>query len=325
MDSFEEKLNKHIDKVLEIQRNKETKPLTLQELKEVDLSLGMTEEEWDALLKKAEDQVKLAQNHLSYGNFQEAYKAADLAVSINPYHQEALLILAMASLGKYESDEKDEFLDTAHNYASELLKINPDQKQAIEILAKIRNHQKTETNQRKNFIKYGAIGLFVIIVVTVLFVFKSKQPHKENTEKKFQLIEAEEAANAAWAQVENVISRRDQLVPQLLALAPSATTANLKTDIENLNSEIKNTDNLNRKIELQTSLQEKLKELLSDLNTGNSDEKIKLILVQIEGSFNRISVEGMRYNEAAKQYNILVKKYGDEFPDFKEKPYFMGN
>jgi hypothetical protein len=37
MDSFEDKLNRHIDKVLEIQQNKETKPLTLDELKGVDL------------------------------------------------------------------------------------------------------------------------------------------------------------------------------------------------------------------------------------------------------------------------------------------------
>ncbi len=37
MDSFEDKLNRHIDKVLEIQQNKETKPLTLDELKGGDL------------------------------------------------------------------------------------------------------------------------------------------------------------------------------------------------------------------------------------------------------------------------------------------------
>ena len=49
-----------------------------------------------------------------------------------------------------------------------------------------------------------------------------------------------------------------------------------------------------------------------------------MILVQIEGSYNRISVEGKRYNEAVKTYNILVKKHHDEFPDFNEKVYFKG-
>jgi LemA protein len=327
MDEFEDKLNKHIDKVLELQRNKESRPLSLEELKEVDLSLGMTEEEWLALMQKADDNVKLAQSHMAYKNYIEAYKAADLAVSINPYHQDALLVLSQAALGKYEVDEKDEFLDTAQQYANELLKINPNKQAAIEILAKVRNHQKNESTQKSNYIKYGGIGLLVVLVIVAIFILKPKSGPKENTELKFQLIEAEENANAAWAQVENVISRRDQLLPQLLELAPNANSdaANLKNDIEELNLKIGKTTEINAKIELQARLQEKLKSLITIINSNNSDEKIKLILVQIEGSYNRVSVEGMRYNDLAKEYNIMVKKYGTEMPAFKEKPYFKGN
>jgi len=326
MEDFEDKLNKHIDKVLEIQRNKESKPITLDELKEIDLSLGMTEEEWEALLKKADDNAKLAQSHLAYNNFIEAYKAADLAVSINPYHQEALLILAQAALGKYEADEKDEFLETAQLHANELLKINPNEQLAIEILSKVRNHQKSESVERKNYIKYGGIGLLVVLVIVAIFIFKPKSVPKENTELKFELIEAEENANAAWAQVENVISRRNMLLPQLLELAPNANidASSLKKDIEDLNIKIGKSSDINEKVVLQTQLQEKLKSLITIINSNNTDEKVKLILVQIEGSYNRVSVEGMRYNDLAKNYNILIKKYGAEFPEYKQKPYFMG-
>jgi hypothetical protein len=35
-------------------------------------------------------------------------------------------------------------------------------------------------------------------------------------------------------------------------------------------------------------------------------------------------VEGRRYNETVKNYNVLVKKYGEKYPEFKLKPYFSG-
>jgi len=326
MDQFEDKLNKHIDKVLELQRNKETRPLTMEELKEVDLSLGMTEEEWQAMMQKAEEYVQMAQSHIQYGNYIEAYKAAESAVSINPYHEQALLVLANAALGKFESDQKDEFLVKAQEHANELLKINPKQQTAIQILAKVRSHLKSEDTQKKNLLKYGLVALAVILIIGAYILLKPKSAPKENTELKFELIDAQEDINAAWAQVENVISRRDQLLPQLFELAPAtdAEALKLKSEIEELRQQLAKTNNVDEKIELNSKLQEKLKLLMTALNMGSADEKAKLILVQVEGSYNRITVEAQRYNEIVKNYNVLVKKHGAEFPEFKERPYFSG-
>jgi LemA protein len=326
MEEFEDKLNKHIDKVLELQRNKETRPLSLQELKELDLSLGMTEEEWIAMMKKADDYVQMANSHIQYGNFIEAYKAAESAVSINPYHQEALLVLANSALGKYESDQKDEFLLKAQEHANELLKVNPKQQTAIQILAKVRSYLNTENSQKKNLFKYGIIALTVILIIIGYFLLRPTPVPEENTVLKNELIEAEESSNSAWAQVENVIARRDQLLPQLLELAPATNSEaiKLKSEIEDLRKKIDATSILNEKIELNNQLNEKLKLLMTAINSGSTNQKTDLILVQIEGSYNRISVESKRYNDIVRNYNILVKKYGTEFPQFKEKPYFTG-
>lgn len=326
MDQFEDKLNKHIDKVLELQRNKETKPLSLEELKEVDLSLGMTEEEWDAMMQKVDEYVQMAQSHMKYGNFVEAYKAAENAASINPYHQEALLLLANASLGKYEADQKDEFLRKAETHANDLLKVNPKQQAAIQILAKVRSHLKSEDRQKKNLIKYGIVAVVVVLFFTGYFIFRPKHEPKENTQLKFQLIEAEESTNAAWAQVENVIARRDQLLPQLFELAPAsnAETENLKNEIEDLRKKISETSELDEKINLNNEVQEKIKSLMNKISSGATSDKTELIMIQVEGSYNRITVEAQRYNEIVRNYNVLVKKHGSEFPEFKEKPYFLG-
>jgi LemA protein len=326
MDQFEDKLNKHIDKVLELQRQKETKPLSLQELKEVDLSLGMTDEEWDAMMQKVEDYVQMANSHMQYGNYIEAYKAAESAVSINPYHQQGLLLLANAALGKYESDQKDEFIVKAQEHANELLKVNPKQQTAIQILAKVRSYLNTENTQKKNIVKYGAIVLIVVLIVAGYFILKPAPAPKENTELKNQLIEAEEAANSAWAQVENVIERRNQLIPQLLELAPESNSEaiNIKSEIDELKKKLETSSGVDEKMKLNNQLQEKLKLLTNSINSASANKKTELILVQIEGSYNRISVEAKRYNDAVRNFNVMVKKFGNQFPEFKEKPYFLG-
>jgi LemA protein len=326
MEKFEDKLNKHIDKVLELQRNKETRPLSLEEFKELDLSLGMTEEEWNAMMQKADEYVQMAKSHMQYGNYIEAYKAAESAASINPYHQEALLVLANSALGKYESDQKDEFLTKAQEHANELLKVNPKQQTAIQVLAKVRGYLKTEDTQKKNYIKYGVIALVAIVIIVAYFALRPKPLAKENTGLKNELIVAEENANAAWAQVENVIARRDQMLPQLLELAPAANSdaLKLKSEVDDLKKKVDNASDINTKIELNGQLQEKLKLLITAINSSTSSENAKTLLIQIEGSYNRITVEGRKYNNAARDFNILVKKAGNEFPEFKEKPYFSG-
>jgi len=63
MGSFETKLDKHINKVIALQNSQREKMLSLDEIKELDLSLGVTEEEWKKMMQKAEAEVKLAQSH----------------------------------------------------------------------------------------------------------------------------------------------------------------------------------------------------------------------------------------------------------------------
>ncbi len=326
MDSFEDKLNRHIDKVLEIQQNKETKPLTLEELKEVDISLGMTEEEWDALMQRAEDNTNTAQSHLNYKNYSDAYKLAEQAVAINPYQEQALLVMSLAALGRYEEDDEEDFLVKARTSLNELLKINPGNQSAIELLAKVSRFKKKEGAQKKKTILYSISALVIVGIIIGFFLFKPKPVKQENTALKYQLIELEENANARWAQVENVIARRDQMLPQILELARSASSPenNLKEEIEALNQKISLATDMNGKVALQAQLQDKIKELTTTFSSEGADEKAQMILVQIEGSYNRISVEGKRYNDAVKEYNIMVKKHGGEFPDFKEKVYFKG-
>ncbi len=323
MSTFEEKLNKHIDKVIALQNSEREKMLSPEELKELDLSLGMTEEEWTAMMKKAEKNVDLAQKHLYYKNYRDAYTTAESALSLNPHLTRALIVLADSALKIYETERDENFFDKAEKHAKDILRQEPAENRAVEILSELNKYRKAEKKEKKKFFKYAAIGSGILIVIfSVIFLQPEKE--KDNTVK-FELIEAEENADAAWAQVENVLARRDNLIPQLFDAVKikDARFEQLINETKIIREKLAESD-FGDKISLQSDLQKKYSEITQIISENNTSGDISTLMIQIEGAYNRISVEGKRYNEAAKQYNILVKKYGSDYPEFKIKPYFKG-
>jgi LemA protein len=326
MNTFDEKLNTHIDKVIALQRSQQDKMLSVEELKELDMSMGITEEEWNQMMQKADKDTDLAQNHFYYKNYRDAYKTAESAVQVNPWLTKALILMADCALKIYETEDDDVFLEKAEQHAQDILKQAPAEKRAVEILAVLNNYKNAEKNQRQKLYKIiGGIALVVIIICVFVFWPHSEKPPKVNTKLKYELIDAEENANAQWAQVENVISRRDKLIPQLFQLVGTEDQAvnDLKKEIEDMKQKITTADK-DKQIELQAEMQTKFENLTKLINSKNNSESVKTLLNQVEGSYNRIAVEGKRYNDEVKEYNILVKKHQNELPEFKLKPYFQG-
>ncbi len=326
MSNFDDKLNKHIDKVIALQNSEREKMLTLDELKEIDLSIGVTEEEWAQMMQKADNELKLAQNHFYYKNYKDAYTTAESAASINPHLTQAIVLMADSSLKIYESEDDEGFLDKAEFHAKDVLKRAPAENRAIEILALLSKYKTKEKAEKKKHLRFGLIGAGVLLIVLSIVFLRPEKEIKVGESVKFELIDAEESVNAKWAQVENVISRRDKIIPQLFALVNSDNNEinSLKADIERLQKEIKDAP-LDKQIVLQAQLQSKYQSLTSLVASKNNSENVQTVLIQIEGSYNRIAVEGKRYNETVKNYNVLVKKKAGNYPEFKVKPYFKGN
>ncbi len=325
METFEDKISKHTEKVIALLNDEKEKMLSLEELKELDLSLGMTEEEFNKMMQKADKNVELAQNHFYYKNYRDAYETAESAVSVNPYLTQALIIMADSALKIYETEEDESFLAKAEKHAKDILKQAPAEKRAVEILSVINKYETTERKEKKKIKKYVLISGGILIIILSFVFLKPKKEKPINNSIKFELIDAEENANAAWAQVENVISRRDKLIPQLFA-AVEIKDSRLTKLINEANSLKNQTNELsgNEKISAESDLQKKYEEITKIIAENNSSDDVKTLMIQIEGAYNRISVEGRRYNETVKNYNVLVKKYGEKYPEFKLKPYFSG-
>ena len=337
MDYNEEKFKEHIKAVVEAGEEDHSigeRALTLDELKELAISMGVTEEGWEKLLKKAETHLKSADDHLKALNFNEAISEGEKATAINPYITNGNSVLAKAYMMLWLDEHSDHLRDKAEFHARQELKVDPKDMVAINVLSTINKKSKIlreDNNSRKKILI--AVGVIVILFALGFVVFSSgsssdKPGESEVSESstsfiRDELIEAEEDVNSKWNLVEIQIERRNNLVPELFkAIEGSHEDMDvLESTIGDLKEKISKAEGEER-FKLENDLELKINEAKALASEYANSDNIEKLMIQIEGSENRIAFEKKSYNEAVKRYNILVKKHKEEFPDYEIKPYF---
>jgi LemA protein len=152
----------------------------------------------------------------------------------------------------------------------------------------------------------GLIGgvLLLVLIVGGLWVASIKN----------QLVAADENMKAAWGQVETVLQRRYDLIPNLVATV-KGYAEHEKEVLENvtrLRSQWGAAQTLAEKTKAASEMESALSRLLvvaeryPDLKAS---ESFRALQVQLEGTENRISVERQRYNEAVKAFNVSVRSF----------------
>ena len=155
-----------------------------------------------------------------------------------------------------------------------------------------------------------------------------------------KMVTADEGVQAAWAQVENVYQRRADLIPNLVAtvkgyaqhesetlesvVAARAKATQTVVDPSDLSEEA-----IARFNEAQGELSGALGRLLliqesyPDLKANQNFSELQ---AQLEGTENRIATERMKFNETARAYNTLIRKFPDNIIasmfGFEKKGYF---
>lgn len=154
------------------------------------------------------------------------------------------------------------------------------------------------------------------------------------------MVTAEEGVDTAWSQVENVYQRRADLIPNLVATVKGyaqhesqtlegvvnarAKATQITVDPENLTPEALEEFN-KAQGELGSALGRLLAvtEAYPDLK---ANENFKELQAQLEGTENRIATERMKFNETAKEYNTIIRKFPKSILasvfGFEKKPYF---
>lgn len=128
------------------------------------------------------------------------------------------------------------------------------------------------------------------------------------------LVSMDESVKAAWAQVENQLQRRYDLIPNYVETVKgyAAHEKEVFIRVTEARSRVAAAGNVNEKIQANNQLSSALARLLVVVeNYPQLKANTNFIRLQDElaGTENRIAVERRRYNEAVKEYNIKIRQF----------------
>ncbi len=129
-----------------------------------------------------------------------------------------------------------------------------------------------------------------------------------------RLVSLSESVPAAWAQVENVLQRRYDLIPNIVATVKGYAKheKELLTEIARARSAWGAAKSPGEKVAAANSIEGALARLLvvvENYPTLKANEGFLKLSDELAGTENRISVERMRYNDIIRGYNTAVKRF----------------
>src|SRR6266566_8019938 len=142
----------------------------------------------------------------------------------------------------------------------------------------------------------------------------------------------EEAIKAQWAQVENQLQRRNDLIPNLVETVKGYAqheegvfkeVADARSQLLSAKSPEETIAAANR----QTSALGRLLAIAENYPQLKANEQFNRLMDELSGTENRIAVERMRYNERVQDYNSARRQFPANMTakvfGFKEYPYFQ--
>jgi LemA protein len=152
------------------------------------------------------------------------------------------------------------------------------------------------------------LGIVAVIVVVLLMVFGSYVSAKN------QMVAKDEAVKSAWSQVDVVLQRRADLVPNLVATVKGFATheETVFGDIANARAGLLNARDPQSKIEANGKLDSAFGRLLAlseNYPELKSNQNFLALQDQLEGTENRIAVERKRYNDTLQDYNTFIRQF----------------
>ena len=153
-----------------------------------------------------------------------------------------------------------------------------------------------------------ALIVLVILVIIVLAVFGSYVGAKN------KMVAKNEAVKSAWSQVDVVLQRRADLIPNLVETVKGITAQEQTVfgDIAKARSSLLSAAPPQQKIAANQQLDGALGRLLAIAENYpqlRSSENFLRLQDELAGSENRIAVERKRYNDTLQDYNTFVQTF----------------
>jgi LemA protein len=142
----------------------------------------------------------------------------------------------------------------------------------------------------------------------------------------------EEAIKAQWAQVENQLQRRNDLIPNLVESVKgfAAQESSVFGAIADARAKMAGAQTPTDKIaaaNAETSALGRLFVVVENYPNLKSDAQFARLMDELAGTENRLSVERMRYNDKVREFDTLRRQFPANLTakmfGFKEYPYFQ--
>ncbi|MGB5218445.1 MAG: LemA family protein [Smithella sp.] len=154
-------------------------------------------------------------------------------------------------------------------------------------------------------------AIIVVLVLIGLLVVGAYSFFAGNYNKFVQL---DQGVKSAWAQVENQLQRRFDLIPNLVEAVKgyAKQEKDVMIEVTNARSRVGGAGTVPDKIAANNELSGALSRLLVVMEKYpdlKSNQNFLHLQDELAGTENRIAVERMRYNEAVKIYNQAIKSF----------------
>jgi LemA protein len=149
--------------------------------------------------------------------------------------------------------------------------------------------------------------LFIILGILLLLVLGYASNYNS-------FITLEEEIDGKWAEVENNLQRRADLIPNLVATVKGYASHEDKvfTEIAEARSRLLGAQGVEDKVKASSEMETALGRLLMVVEQYpelKADQRFAELQDELAGTENRLSVARLRYNESVKSYNARIRRF----------------
>lgn len=176
-------------------------------------------------------------------------------------------------------------------------------------------------NERGSAVLVALIAIVALIVIAAMLVVP----------KYNKLVTGEETVDAAWAQVENQLQRRFDLVPNLVNTVKGYAEheEEIFTQIADARTQYGNANTVEETADANNELSSALSRLLvvvENYPNLKADVQFTRLMDELAGTENRLTVARKDYNDTVQQFNKDVRRFPGNLIagmfSFEQKDYF---
>ena len=150
------------------------------------------------------------------------------------------------------------------------------------------------------------VGLALLVIILIIF-FSIKGTYNS-------LVRLDEGVKGAWAQVENQLQRRYDLIPNYVETVKgyAKQERDVFIKVTEARSKVGSANSIGGKINANNELSSALSRLLVVVERYpdlKSNQNFIRLQDELAGTENRIAVERRRYNESVKTYNVKTRSF----------------